>query len=333
VIIIFLVFSGVVGVLWIGARDVRNELMSVGMLVQFVIYSIMVAGAVAALSEIWSELQRAAGATERLIELLNIEDTVNDPRQAVSAPTNWLGEITFNDVTFAYPSRADDATLSNFNLTIKPGETIALVGISGAGKSTFIQLLQRFYDPDQGEIFLDGIDIKTMKRLEFRKSIALVPQDPVIFATTVMENIRFGNPEANDEEIFQAARSAAAHDFISELPQGYDTYVGERGIMLSGGQKQRIAIARAILRNAPVLLLDEATSALDAENERSVQKAFDHLSKGRTTIVVAHRLATVKKADRIIVLDAGKIIAQGNHKKLISEKGLYARLASLQFTS
>ena len=333
VIIIFLVFSGVVGVLWIGARDVRNELMSVGMLVQFVIYSIMVAGAVAALSEIWSELQRAAGATERLIELLNIEDTVNDPEQAVSAPTNWLGEITFNDVTFAYPSRADDATLSNFNLTIKPGETIALVGISGAGKSTFIQLLQRFYDPDQGEIFLDGIDIKTMKRLEFRKSIALVPQDPVIFATTVMENIRFGNSEANDEEIFQAARSAAAHDFISELPQGYDTYVGERGIMLSGGQKQRIAIARAILRNAPVLLLDEATSALDAENERSVQKAFDHLSKGRTTIVVAHRLATVKKADRIIVLDAGKIIAQGNHKKLISEKGLYARLASLQFTS
>lgn len=333
VIIIFLVFSGVVGVLWIGARDVRNELMSVGMLVQFVIYSIMVAGAVAALSEIWSELQRAAGATERLIELLNIEDTVNDPGQAVSAPTNWLGEITFNDVTFAYPSRADDATLSNFNLTIKPGETIALVGISGAGKSTFIQLLQRFYDPDQGEIFLDGIDIKTMKRLEFRKSIALVPQDPVIFATTVMENIRFGNPEANDEEIFQAARSAAAHDFISELPQGYDTFVGERGIMLSGGQKQRVAIARAILRNAPVLLLDEATSALDAENERSVQKAFDHLSKGRTTIVVAHRLATVKKADRIIVLDAGKIIAQGNHEKLISEKGLYARLASLQFTS
>jgi len=333
VIVIFLVFLGVVGVLWIGARDVRNELMSVGLLVQFVIYSIMVAGAVAALSEIWSELQRAAGATERLIELLNIEDTVNDPKQAVSPPTSWLGEITFSDVTFSYPSRADDATLSNFNLNIKPGETVALVGISGAGKSTFIQLLQRFYDPDRGEIFLDGIDIKTMKRLEFRKSIALVPQDPVIFATTVMENIRFGNPEANDEEIFQAARSAAAHDFISELPQGYDTYVGERGVMLSGGQKQRIAIARAILRNAPVLLLDEATSALDAENERSVQKAFDHLSKGRTTIVVAHRLATVKKADRIIVLDAGKIIAQGNHEKLISEKGLYARLANLQFTN
>ncbi|MDA9609519.1 ABC transporter transmembrane domain-containing protein [Paracoccaceae bacterium] len=332
VIVIFLVFSGVVGVLWMGARDVRNELMSVGMLVQFVIYSIMVAGAVAALSEIWSELQRAAGATERLIELLNIEDTVNDPIQAVSPPIRWLGEITFSDITFAYPTRTDEATLSNINLNIKPGETVALVGPSGAGKSTFIQLLQRFYDPDQGEIFLDGIDIKTMNRLEFRKSIALVPQDPVIFAATVMENIRFGNPEANDEEVYEAARSAAAHDFISELPKGYSAYVGERGVMLSGGQKQRVAIARAILRNAPVLLLDEATSALDAENERSVQKAFDHLSKGRTTIVVAHRLATVKKADKIIVLDKGKIVAHGNHDKLISEKGLYARLASLQFT-
>ena len=332
VIVIFLVFSGVVGVLWVGARDVRNELMSVGMLVQFVIYSIMVAGAVAALSEIWSELQRAAGATERLVELLNIDDTVNDPVEAVSPPSSWSGEITFRNITFAYPTRADETTLSNINLKIKPGETIALVGPSGAGKSTFIQLLQRFYDPDQGEIFLDGIDIKTMNRLEFRKSIALVPQDPVIFATTVMENIRFGNPEANDEEVYEAARSAAAHDFISELPKGYSTYVGERGVMLSGGQKQRVAIARAILRNAPVLLLDEATSALDAENERSVQKAFDHLSKGRTTIVVAHRLATVKKADKIIVLDKGKIIAHGNHHKLISEKGLYARLASLQFT-
>ena len=333
VIVIFLVFSGVVGVLWVGARDVRNELMSVGMLVQFVIYSIMVAGAVAALSEIWSELQRAAGATERLIELLNIEDTVNDPIPAVSPPRNWLGQITFRDVTFAYPTRTNEATLSTINLNINPGETVALVGLSGAGKSTFIQLLQRFYDPDQGEILLDGIDIKTMNRLEFRKSIALVPQDPVIFASTVMENIRFGNPGANDKKIYEAARSAAAHEFISKLPQGYDTYVGERGVMLSGGQKQRVAIARAILRNAPVLLLDEATSALDAENERSVQKAFDHLSKGRTTIVVAHRLATVKKADRIIVLDKGKIIAQGNHDKLISQKGLYARLASLQFTN
>ena len=332
VIVIFLVFSGVVGVLWVGARDVRNEIMSVGMLVQFVIYSIMVAGAVAALSEIWSELQRAAGATERLIELLNIEDTVNDPIKAVSLPEKWTGEIVFSDVTFAYPTRSQEATLSTLSLTVKPGETIALVGPSGAGKSTFIQLLQRFYDPDKGKIFLDGIDIKTMNRLEFRKSIALVPQDPVIFATTVMDNIRFGSPGATDSEIFEAARSAAAHDFVSELPQGYETYVGERGVMLSGGQKQRIAIARAILRDAPVLLLDEATSALDAENERLVQNAFDHLSKGRTTIIVAHRLATVKKADRIIVLDKGKIVAQGNHDELIREKGLYAHLASLQFT-
>ena len=332
VIVIFLVFSGVVGVLWVGARDVRNELMSVGMLVQFVIYSIMVAGAVAALSEIWSELQRAAGATERLVELLNIDDSVNDPLKAVTPPEKWSGEITFRDVTFAYPTRTEEATLSNINLNVSPGETIALVGPSGAGKSTFIQLLQRFYDPDQGAIFLDGIDIKTMNRLEFRRSIALVPQDPVIFAATVMENIRFGNPEATDEEIFEAARSAAAHEFVSELPQGYDTYVGERGVMLSGGQKQRVAIARAILRNAPVLLLDEATSALDAENERLVQNAFDHLTEGRTTIVVAHRLATVKKADRIIVLDKGKIVAQGNHDKLINEKGLYAHLATLQFT-
>ena len=236
-------------------------------------------------------------------------------------------------MTFSYPSRSTVATLSSINITIKSGETVALVGLSGAGKSTFIQLLQRFYDPDQGEIFLDGIDIKMMNRLDFRKSIALVPQDPVIFASTVMENIRFGNPEASDEEIYEAARAASAHEFITELPQGYETYVGERGVMLSGGQQQRVAIARAILRNAPVLLLDEATSALDAENERSVQKAFDHLSMGRTTIVVAHRLATVKKADRIIVLDKGKIVAQGNHEKLISEKGVYARLASLQFTN
>ncbi len=333
VIVIFLIFSGIVGVLWVGARDVRSELMSVGMLVQFVIYSIMVAGAAATLSEIWSELQRAAGATERLIELLHIEDKVNDPLNAISPPQSWHGEISFKNVTFAYPARSGEVTLSGINLTVTPGETVAIVGRSGAGKSTFIQLLQRFYDPEQGEILLDGIDIKKMNRLEFRKSIAVVPQDPVIFATTVMENIRFGKPDASDEEIYKASKLAAAHQFVSGLPQKYQTYLGERGVMLSGGQKQRIAIARAILRDAPVLLLDEATSALDAENESSVQKAFDHISKDRTTIVVAHRLATVKKADRIIVLDKGKIIAQGNHEKLISQKGLYAHLASLQFAN
>ena len=333
VIVIFLIFSGIVGVLWVGARDVRSELMSVGMLVQFVIYSIMVAGAAATLSEIWSELQRAAGATERLIELLHIEDKVNDPLNAISPPQRCHGEISFKNVTFAYPARSGEVTLSGINLTVTPGETVAIVGRSGAGKSTFIQLLQRFYDPEQGEILLDGIDIKKMNRLEFRKSIAVVPQDPVIFATTVMENIRFGKPDASDEEIYKASKLAAAHQFVSGLPQKYQTYLGERGVMLSGGQKQRIAIARAILRDAPVLLLDEATSALDAENESSVQKAFDHISKDRTTIVVAHRLATVKKADRIIVLDKGKIIAQGNHEKLIGQKGLYAHLASLQFAN
>tara|TARA_B100001287_G_scaffold70848_1_gene58500 strand:- start:140 stop:1933 length:1794 start_codon:yes stop_codon:yes gene_type:complete len=333
VIVIFLIFSGIVGVLWVGARDVRSELMSVGMLVQFVIYSIMVAGAAATLSEIWSELQRAAGATERLIELLHIEDKVNDPLNAISPPQSWHGEISFKNVTFAYPARSGEVTLSGINLTVTPGETVAIVGRSGAGKSTFIQLLQRFYDPEQGEILLDGIDIKKMNRLEFRKSIAVVPQDPVIFATTVMENIRFGKPDASDEEIFKVSKLAAAHQFVSGLPQKYQTYLGERGVMLSGGQKQRIAIARAILRDAPVLLLDEATSALDAENESSVQRAFDHISKDRTTIVVAHRLATVKKADRIIVLDKGKIIAQGNHEKLIGQKGLYAHLASLQFAN
>ena len=333
VIVIFLIFSGIVGVLWVGARDVRSELMSVGMLVQFVIYSIMVAGAAATLSEIWSELQRAAGATERLIELLHIEDKVNDPINAISPPQRCHGEISFKNVTFAYPARSGEVTLSGINLTVTPGETVAIVGRSGAGKSTFIQLLQRFYDPEQGEILLDGIDIKKMNRLEFRKSIAVVPQDPVIFATTVMENIRFGKPDASDEEIYKASKLAAAHQFVSGLPQKYQTYLGERGVMLSGGQKQRIAIARAILRDAPVLLLDEATSALDAENESSVQKAFDHISKDRTTIVVAHRLATVKKADRIIVLDKGKIIAQGNHEKLIGQKGLYAHLASLQFAN
>ena len=333
VIVIFLIFSGIVGVLWVGARDVRSELMSVGMLVQFVIYSIMVAGAAATLSEIWSELQRAAGATERLIELLHIEDKVNDPLNAISPPQSWHGEISFKNVTFAYPARSGEVTLSGINLTVTPGETVAIVGRSGAGKSTFIQLLHRFYDPEQGEILLDGIDIKKMNRLEFRKSIAVVPQDPVIFATTVMENIRFGKPDASDEEIYKASKLAAAHQFVSGLPQKYQTYLGERGVMLSGGQKQRIAIARAILRDAPVLLLDEATSALDAENESSVQKAFDHISKDRTTIVVAHRLATVKKADRIIVLDKGKIIAQGNHEKLIGQKGLYAHLASLQFAN
>jgi len=332
VIVIFLVFAGVVGVLWIGARDVRADLMSVGQLVQFVIYSIMVAGAVGALSEIWGELQRAAGATERLVELLHAHDNVTDPAEPLPLPAPVKGAIAFEDVTFHYPTRPDQSALEGVNLNIKPGETVALVGPSGAGKSTIIQLILRFYDPQAGQVTLDGVPLNAVTRGEFRHHMALVPQDPVIFADTARENIRFGRPGASDAEVEAAAKAAAAHEFLARLPDGYDSYVGERGVMLSGGQKQRIAIARAILRDAPVLLLDEATSALDAESERAVQHAVDEMAKTRTTLIVAHRLATVKKADRIVVFDEGRIVAEGSHDALVTEGGLYARLARLQFT-
>ncbi|KFE35952.1 ABC transporter transmembrane domain-containing protein [Thioclava atlantica] len=332
VIVIFLVFAGVVGVLWVGARDVREGLMSVGELVQFVIYAVMVAGSVGALSEIWSELQRAAGATERLVELLQTEDSVKDPAHPVPLPMPAKGAIQFEDVSFHYPSRPETSALDHVDLEIAPGETVALVGPSGAGKTTVIQLIQRFWDPETGRVMIDGYDLRDMARHDFRQAIALVPQDPVVFAASARENIRFGRPDASDREVEEAARAAHAYDFLQALPDGFDTYVGERGVMLSGGQKQRIAIARAILRDAPILLLDEATSALDAASEREVQAAVEQLARTRTTVIVAHRLATVKKADRIVVFDEGRIVAQGTHDSLVAEGGLYAELARLQFT-
>lgn len=332
VIVIFLVFAGVVGVLWIGARDVRAGTMTPGELVQFVIYAVLAAGSVAALSEIWGELQRAAGATERLVELLRATDAITDPAAPLPLPRPARGEIEFRHVTFHYPTRPERSALEDVSFRIRPGETVALVGPSGAGKTTVIQLLLRFYDPAAGAVLIDGLDLRQMARSDFRRALSLVPQDPVIFADTARENIRFGREGATDAEVEAAARAAAAHDFITALPEGYDSFLGERGVMLSGGQRQRIAIARAILRDAPILLLDEATSALDAESERAVQTAVEALSRDRTTLIVAHRLATVKKADRILVFDEGRIVAQGPHETLVAEGGLYARLARLQFT-
>ena len=332
-IVIFLIFTGVVAVIWIGARDVKAGNMTAGVLVQFVIYAVLVGSSVTAFAEFWGEMQRAAGATERLIELLNSEDVVKDPETADQLDFPVRGELEFEKISFFYPSRPNIAALDTLSLKVESGETIALVGPSGAGKSTIFQLLMRFFDPSSGRIMLDGKPISSLKREEFRKHLSIVTQDPVIFGTSAMENIRFGRPDASDEEVIEAAKAAAAHNFLEMLPDGYESFVGEQGVMLSGGQKQRLAIARAILRDAPILLLDEATSALDAESEFAVQEAVEALARTRTTIIIAHRLATVKKADRIVVVDEGKIVAQGTHSELVSQGGLYARLAKLQFTN
>ena len=329
-IVIFLIFAGVIGVLWVGARDVQDGVMTAGQLVQFVIYAILVAGAAGALSEIWGELQRAAGATERLAELLSATDTLTDPARPVPLLLPVRGEIVLEGVAFSFPSRPDAPALHGIDLTIRPGETVALVGPSGAGKTTVIQLIQRFWDPQSGRVTMDGTDLRQLARVDLRSHIALVPQDPVIFAASAADNIRLGRPDATDAQVQAAARAAHAHDFIAALPQGYDTALGERGVMLSGGQRQRVAIARAILRDAPVLLLDEATSALDAESESLVQAAVSRLAEGRTTVVVAHRLATVKKADRIVVLDQGRIVEDGSPAELARRHGPYRAMLRQQ---
>ncbi|WP_127521323.1 ABC transporter transmembrane domain-containing protein [Mesorhizobium sp. Z1-4] len=324
------VFASVIGVLWIGSRDVLAGTLSAGTLGQFLLYSVLAASALGSLSEVWGELNQAAGAAERLSELLDEEPAVRAPANPALLPEPE-GAVAFKDVHFAYPTRRDAAALEGLDLAVKPGETVAIVGPSGAGKSTIISLLLRFYDPDSGTIEIDGVDIAKADPKQVRSRIALVPQDVTVFAATVRDNIAFGKPHASTDEIEAAARDALAEEFINALPEGYDTELGERGVTLSGGQRQRIAIARAILRDAPILLLDEATSALDAQSETLVQTALERLMKGRTTIVVAHRLATILKADRIIVMDKGRIVEQGTHKSLVAKGGVYARLAKLQF--
>lgn len=328
---IFLIFGAIASVLYQGAQDVIAGTMSGGQMLDFIVRAVFVAGAFGALAEVYSELQRAAGAAGRLAELLSAESTIKAPPQPVALPERVQGEIRFDNVTFHYPTKKDAAALEGFDLTVKPGETLALVGPSGAGKTTVLQLLLRFYDPQAGRITIDGTDIAATEPTDFRRHLSLVPQDTIIFADTVAENIRYGRLNATDDEVRAAAEAAAARGFIERSSEGYETFLGERGTRLSGGQRQRIAIARAILRDAPILLLDEATSALDAESELKVQQALEHLMEGRTTLVIAHRLATVKKADRIIVLDEGKIVAEGTHEELVKKDGLYKRLADLQF--
>ena len=332
---IVLVFGTIVFVLWLGARAVLAGEMSGGELSQFILYAAMVASAIGALSEVLGEVQRAAGATERLLELMSLQSNIRSPADPLplAVRTASGATLSMHGVDFHYPSRPLTPSLSDFSIDIAAGETVAVVGASGAGKTTLFQLLLRFYDPQQGQITLDGVDIAQLKLSDVRDAIGIVPQDTVIFSANALENIRYGRVGASDEEVMAAAKMAAAHEFIEKLPEGYRSFLGERGVRLSGGQRQRIAIARALLKNPRLLLLDEATSALDAESERWVQGAIEAAMQGRTTLIIAHRLATVQRADRIVVMDNGRIVEMGNHAHLLALDGVYARLARLQFQS
>ncbi len=330
---IFLVFASVVAILWTGAQSVMAGTMSSGQLGQFVLYAVLAASGLGELSQVWGEVSAAAGAAERIGELLQVEPAVRVPAHPAPLPARVSGAIRFENVRFSYPTRPDVAALNGISFTVRPGERVALVGPSGAGKSTVFQLLERFYDPQGGQVMLDGIDIAACDPVAVRRQIAFVPQEVAIFGDTVRENIRLARPDASDAEVEAAGREAVVDEFVARLPEGWETAVGERGVTLSGGQRQRIVIARAILRAAPILLLDEATSALDAESETLVQTALDRSMDGRTTLVIAHRLATVLSADRILVMEGGRIVDEGTHNELVAKGGLYARLAALQFAA
>lgn len=332
-IAIALVFSSVVAILWYGAQDVLAGRLSAGTLSQFVLFAVFAAGGLGELSQVWGEMSAAAGAAGRLAELLAIKPAIRAPDHPQKLPEPPRGTIAFDKISFAYPSRKDETVLREISFDVKKGERVAIVGPSGAGKSTVMQLLLRFYDPSSGAVLVDGVSIQNLEPRDLRRRIAFVPQDSVVFGATIAENIRYGSPDASDAALHAAADQAIVDAFVKQWPEAYDTRIGERGITLSGGQRQRIAIARAILKDAPILLLDEATSALDAESETLVQAALDRLMEGRTTIVIAHRLSTIVKADRILVMDQGRIVEEGDHATLVAKGGLYARLAALQFES